>query len=119
LEDGFSLLDGHASRNRFMTRRLRLSLPVLAALAVSPGLAVGQTSLTELGATNAARNELISNGGQAAANAAPAAAAPAPVAAPTQPVSAMKYTLSYALAGMLVGLGMYIVCRPSQRHATD
>lgn len=116
---GFALLDGHAHRNRFMTSRLRLSLPFLAALVLSPALAVGQTSLTELGATNAARNELISNGGQAAANAAPAPAAPAPVAAPTQPVSAMKYTLAYALVGMLIGLGMYIMCRPSQRHATD
>ena len=101
-----------------MNRRLRLSLPLLAALVASPPLAVGQT-LTELGATNAARNEMIANGGQAAANAAPAAAAPAPVAGPPQPVSAMKYTLSYALAGMLVGLGMYIICRPSHRHATD
>lgn len=102
-----------------MTRRLRLSLPLLAALVASPPLAVGQVSITELGATNAARNEMLANGGEAAANAAPAPAAPAPIAAPTQPVSAMKYTLAYALAGMLVGLGMYIMCRPSNRHATD
>jgi uncharacterized membrane protein len=99
-----------------MTRRLCL---VAAALLLSPTLAVGQTSLTELGAANAVRNEVISNGGQAAAGAAPAAAAPAAVATPAQPGSAMKYTLSYALAGMFVGLGMYIICRPSQRHEGD
>lgn len=81
---------------------------------------MGQTSLTELGAANAARNELLANGGEAAAAAAaPAPAAPAPVADQTAPVSAMKYTLSYALAATLIGLGLYIICRPSHRHATD
>jgi hypothetical protein len=102
-----------------MTRRLDFACPVIIALLACPTLAVGQTSITELGAANDVRNEVISNGGQAAANAAPAAAASAPVSAPTAPGSAMKYTLSYALAGMFVGLGMYIICRPSQRHEGD
>jgi hypothetical protein len=26
-----------------------------------------------------------------------------------------KYTLSYALLGLLVALGVYLVCRPSRR----
>jgi hypothetical protein len=102
-----------------MNRRVHHALVMLAVLVASPAVAVGQT-LTELGAANAARNEMISNGG-AAARAGANAEAPAPSgpAAGTQAGSAMKYTLAYALAGMLVGLGMYIVCRPSNRHATD
>jgi len=31
----------------------------------------------------------------------------------------MKYTLSYALIAMLIGLGAYLVCRPSHRHEPD
>jgi hypothetical protein len=30
-----------------------------------------------------------------------------------------KYTLSYALVLMLIGLGAYLVCRPSHRHEPD
>ena len=41
---------------------------------------------------------------------------PAPAA---KPIYGMKYALSYALAGMLAGLGLYLVCRPSNRHAVD
>jgi len=31
----------------------------------------------------------------------------------------MKYTLSYALMLMLVGLGLFLVCRPAHRHDAD
>jgi hypothetical protein len=31
----------------------------------------------------------------------------------------MKYVLSYALTGMLMALGMYVVCRPANRHEAD
>lgn len=104
-----------------MTRRLRHRIVMLVALALSPTLAVGQVSLTELGAANAARNDMMANGATAAAKAGAGAAQPAPIApavAP-KPTYGMKYALSYALTGMLVGLGMYLVCRPSNRHPVD
>jgi hypothetical protein len=87
-------------------------------LAMPP--AAGQT-LTELNATNAARNEMVNR----AANDAPASppvAQPGPAAAqpaPPPPAYGMKYTLSYALIAMLIGLGAYLVCRPSHRHEPD
>jgi hypothetical protein len=30
-----------------------------------------------------------------------------------------KYTLSYALILLLIGLGAYLACRPSHRHEPD
>jgi len=100
-----------------MTRPLRsLAFITLAAVA-SPWPALGQMSVTELNAANAVRNEMMAND---AGTAAPAGRPP-PSSPATQakPESAMKYTLSYALVGMLIGLGMYIVCRPSKRYAGD
>jgi hypothetical protein len=104
-----------------MTRRVRNQLVMIVALVVAPTLAFGQVSLTELGAANAARNDLMANGGKAAAKAGSEAVQPAPIApaAGPKPTYGMKYALSYALAGMLVGLGMYLTCRPSNRHAVE
>ena len=102
-----------------MIRRLRNNGVVLVALAVWPTVAMGQVSLTELGAANAARNQMMANGANAAAGAAPQpAAAPRP-AAPSVGFGGMKYVLSYALTGMLMALGMYLVCRPANRHEAD
>ena len=84
-----------------------------------PTLAMGQVSLTELGAANAARNQMMANGANAAAGAAPQpAAAPRP-AEPSVGFGGMKYVLSYALTGMLMALGMYLTCRPANRHEAD
>ena len=102
-----------------MIRRLRNNCVVLVALVVWPTMAMGQVSLTELGATNAARNQMMANGANAAAGAAPQpAAAPRP-AAPSVGFGGMKYVLSYALTGMLMALGMYLTCRPANRHEAD
>jgi len=102
-----------------MIRRLRNNGVVLLALAVWPTMAMGQVSLTELGAANAARNQMMANGATAAAGAAPQpAAAPRP-AAPSVGFGGMKYVLSYALTGMLMALGMYLTCRPANRHEAD
>jgi hypothetical protein len=103
-----------------MTRPFRsLAFITLAAVA-SPWPALGQMSVTELNTANAVRNEMMANDAGTAAPAAPAGGPP-PSSPATQarPESAMKYTLSYALVGMLIGLGMYIVCRPSNRYAGD
>lgn len=103
-----------------MIRRLGNTWAVVAALVVWPALAMGQVTLTELGAANAARNQMMANGGNAAgaaaAGAAPQPAAAARSAAPSVGFGGMKYVLSYALVGMLLGLGMYLVCRPANRH---
>ena len=103
-----------------MVRRLRNSCVVLVALVAWPTMAMGQVTLTELGAANAARNDLMANGGKpaaaAAAGAAPQAAAAARSAAPSVGFGGMQYVLSYALLGMLLGLGMYLVCRPANQH---
>jgi hypothetical protein len=102
-----------------MIRRLRNNCVVLVALVVWPTMAMGQVSLTELGAANAARNQMMANGANAAAGAAPQpAAAPRP-AAPSVGFGGMKYVLSYALTGMLMALGMYLTCRPANRHEAD
>ena len=102
-----------------MIRRLRNNGVVLVALAVWPTVAMGQVSLTELGAANAARNQMMANGANAAAGAAPQpAAAPRP-AAPSVGFGGMKYVMSYALTGMLMALGMYLTCRPANRHEAD
>ena len=102
-----------------MTRRPLARLVVIVALAAMPAVAFGQT-LTELGAANAARNDMMANGANAAAAAAPAPqAAPARPAAPSVGYGGMKYALSYALSGMLIGLGVYLVCRPANRHPVD
>ena len=102
-----------------MIRRLRNNGVVLVALAAWPTMALGQVSITELGAANAARNQMMANGANAAAGAAPQpAAAPRP-AAPSVGVGGMKYVLSYALTGMLMALGMYLTCRPANRHEAD
>jgi hypothetical protein len=102
-----------------MIRRLRNNCFVLVALVVWPTKAMGQVSLTELGAANAARNQMMANGANAAAGAAPQpAAAPRP-AAPSVGFGGMKYVLSYALTGMLMALGMYLTCRPANRHEAD
>ena len=106
-----------------MIRRLRNNGVVLVALAVWPTMALGQVSITELGAANAARNQMMANGanaaGSAAAGAAPQpAAAPRP-AAPSVGFGGMKYVMSYALTGMLMALGMYLTCRPANRHEAD
>ena len=74
-----------------MTRRLRTLLLLIAMLAGVPATVLGQVSITELGAANA--GQTVSYG--------------------------MKYTLSYALAGLLLALGMYLVCRPSNRNAVE
>ena len=102
-----------------MIRQLRSNWFVLVALVVWPTMAMGQVSLTELGAANAARNQMMANGANAAAGAAPQpAAAPRP-AAPSVGFGGMKYVLSYALTGMLMALGMYLTCRPANRHEAD
>lgn len=102
-----------------MIRQLRSNCVVLVALVVWPTMAMGQVSLTELGAANAARNQMMANGANAAAGAAPQpAAAPRP-AAPSVGFGGMKYVLSYALTGMLMALGMYLTCRPANRHEAD
>ena len=106
-----------------MIRRLRNSGVVLVALAAWSTMALGQVSITELGAANAARNQMMANGanaaGSAAAGAAPQpAAAPRP-AAPSVGFGGMKYVMSYALTGMLMALGMYLTCRPANRHEAD
>jgi hypothetical protein len=99
-----------------MTRRLRTEHAAILALLLWPAVAVGQVSLTELGAANAARNQMMANGAEATAAAAPQVQAPAQPAAPSVGYGGMKYVLSYALVGMLLGLGMYLVCRPANRH---
>ena len=100
-----------------MTRRLRTEHAAILAFLLCPAVALGQVSLTELGAANAARNQMMANGAQPAAAAAPQApAAAAQPAAPSVGFGGMKYVLSYALVGMLLGLGMYLVCRPANRH---
>jgi len=102
-----------------MIRQLRSNCVVLVALVVWPTMAMGQVSITELGAANAARNQMMANGANAAAGAAPQpAAAPRP-AAPSAGFGGMKYVLSYALTGMLMALGMYLTCRPANRHEAD
>ena len=102
-----------------MIRRLRSNCVVWMALVAWPTMAMGQVSLTELGAANAARNQMMANGANAAAGAAPQpAAAPRP-AAPSVGFGGMKYVLSYALTGMLMALGTYLVCRPANRHEAD
>ena len=102
-----------------MIRRLRNNGVVLVALAVWPTVAMGQVSLTELGAANAARKQMMANGANAATGAAPQpAAAPRP-AEPSVGFGGMKYVLSYALTGMLMALGMYLTCRPANRHEAD
>jgi len=102
-----------------MIRRLRNNCVVWVALVAWPTMALGQVSLTELGAANAARNQMMANGANAAAGAAPQpAAAPRP-AAPSVGFGGMKYVLSYALTGMLTALGMYLTCRPANRHEAD
>lgn len=107
-----------------MTRRRRCELLLIVALvsvpAVAPAVALGQTSLTELGAANAARNDAMSNSAGTATAAAPPASRPARTRAPAPTATnGMKYTLSYALTGLLLGLGLYLVCRPSNRHAVE
>ncbi len=91
------------------------------ALLVAPPVAVAQT-LTELNATNAARNEMVNRTANDAPTPAPAQPAPAAAAQPAAaapPAYGMKYTLSYALIAMLIGLGAYLVCRPSHRHEPE
>lgn len=101
-----------------MIRQLRSNCFVLVAIVVWPTMAMGQL-LTELGAANAARNQMMANGANAAVGAAPQpAAAPRP-AAPSVGFGGMKYVLSYALTGMLMALGMYLTCRPANRHEAD
>ncbi|GEM_PF-2112265 len=104
-----------------MTTRPRChTLLATVILAAVPSLSMGQVTLTELGAANAARNQMMANSAGTASGAAPAAATPAVRSSQTgQVVSSMKYTLSYALFGALVGLGLYLVCRPAHRHACD
>ena len=103
-----------------MTRRFGKELLLVAILLGPSTAAFGQATLTELGAANAARNDMMSNSASVATAAAPEQSRPAPVAAVAQTASyGMKYTLSYALTGLLLGLGMYLVCRPSHRHEAD
>jgi len=102
-----------------MTRRLQTLLLLIAMLGGAPTMASGQT-LTELGAANAARNDMMSNSAGKAAAAAPPASRQGAGAATVQTVNyGMKYTLSYALTGLLLALGMYLVCRPSNRNAVE
>ena len=106
-----------------MIRRLRNNCVVWVALVAWPTMALGQVTISELGAANAVRNDLISNGakaaGSAAAGAAPQAAAAPKSATPSVGFGGMKYVLSYALTGMLMALGTYLVCRPANRHEAD
>ena len=104
-----------------MHRCIRGGLLATAILCCGAGLANAQVTITELGAANAARNQMMGDSAQAAAGAQPADAAPsadAPAAGSTPSVTfgGMKYTLSYALMLMLIGVGMFLVCRPSNRH---
>ncbi|MFM7244427.1 MAG: hypothetical protein ACKO40_09695 [Planctomycetaceae bacterium] len=102
-----------------MFRRPSSGLLSIALLLPMP-VAVAQT-ITELNATNAARNEMVNRTANDAPAPAPAQPAPAPAARPATPPPAhgMKYTLSYALVAMLIGLGANLVCRPSHRHEPD
>jgi hypothetical protein len=103
-----------------MTRRLQTVLLLIAMLAGVSATALGQVTLTELGAANAARNDMMSNSAGNAAAAAPPASRQGAGAAAVQTVNyGMKYTLSYALTGLLLALGMYLVCRPSNRNAVE
>ena len=103
-----------------MTRRLQTLLLLIAMLAGVPATVLGQVSITELGAANAVRNDMMSNSaGNAAAAAPPASRQGADVTAGQTVSYGMKYTLSYALAGLLLALGMYLVCRPSNRNAVE
>jgi hypothetical protein len=103
-----------------MTRRLWKPLLLIAILVGVSATALGQVTITELGAANAARNDMMSNSAGASSAAAPAGRRPAGTASASPTVSyGMKYTLSYALAAMLMGLGLYLVCRPSNRHEPD
>ena len=103
-----------------MIRPLLARVVAVVALVAMPAIALGQVTITELGAANAARNDMMANGANAAA-----AAAPAPQASRTRSAEpsvgygGMKYALSYALSGMLIGLGVYLVCRPANRHPVD
>jgi len=106
-----------------MPRRTRVqrAAAILAAF-MACGVAHSQMSLSELGAANAARNQMMGDSAQATAGAQPAAAAPAvsPAKAATSiGFGGMKYTLSYALMLMFVGLGVYLVCRPAHRHDAE
>ncbi len=102
-----------------MLRRLGNNCVVLVALVVWPTMAMGQVSLTELGAANAARNQMMANGANAVAGAAPQPATAPRTATPSVGFGGMKYVLSYALTGMLMALGMYLTCRPANRHPVD
>ena len=103
-----------------MTRRLRTLLLLIAMLAGVSATALGQLSITEVNAANAVRNDMMSNSAGNAAAAAPPASRLGVVAAAGPTVSyGMKYTLSYALTGLLLALGMYLVCRPSNRNAVE
>jgi hypothetical protein len=106
-----------------MSRRLRTEHAAILALVLWPAVAVGQVSLTELGAANAARNQMMANSAGTGADAGAAGSRPAPTgAAASTGRSAnhgMKYALSYALTGLLIGLGLYLVCRPGNRHEAD
>lgn len=103
-----------------MHRRLLASLVMFTAFTGVPAVALAQTSIAELGAANAARNQMMAdNAGTGAAAAPQQAAANPPTATPAVSFGGMKYTLSYALSGMLIGLGIYLVCRPANRHAVE
>ena len=103
-----------------MTRRLQTVLLLITMLAGVSATALGQVTLTELGAANAARNDMMSNSAGNAAAVAPPASRQGAGATAGQTVNyGMKYTLSYALAGLLLALGMYLVCRPSNRNAVE
>lgn len=102
-----------------MKRRLRPLLLLIAMLAGVPATALGQVSITELNAANAVRNDMMSNSAGNAAAAPPASRQGADATAGQTVDYGMKYTLSYALAGLLLALGMYLVCRPSNRNAAE
>ena len=103
-----------------MTRRLRTVLLLIVMLAGVPATVLGQASITEVNAANAVRNDMMSNSAGNAAAAAPPASRQGAGAATVQTVNyGMKYTLSYALTGLLLALGMYLVCRPSNRNAVE
>ena len=104
-------------------RRIELALAVatVAALASSPALAAvplfgqGAAGLVAPGGVDPLAKPAAAAAGQAAGAAAGEAAA-----TPADPNAALKkYAPSYALLLLVVGLGVFIVCRPSPRPVTE
>lgn len=100
--------------------RLLLATSIVLGLSLP---ALGQATLTELNAANAARNEMIGNAANPnAANPNPAGVVPpapgeAPPATAASSGGGMQRNAAYALIVLLTALGMFVICRPSPRRA--